>query len=390
MSSDQNTNLLQPESAIKEAMQKSGMDDIGDERWVSNLDVLMRSLREDANLHATGQQMQHERCVQLIANRLRVQYYLSKYPEIYDEQIRAPIFIVALPRTGTTMLQRFLASDPRNYAVLWYEARNPAPLGENFASKDERIPLAEQEVAFMLENYPGLDAMHPMEATGPDECIMLLEHTFCSGMPLSMANVRTYNEWESTTDHTEAYTYYKTVLQFLQWQKKRCGQKAERWVLKAPEHLGFADTILKLFPDATMIQSHRTPETTIPSISSMIYSGWAAYTQDPDKHLMGAYWADRLQQASTRYMQSQEKWPKKHFIDVWYKDLLDDPLAQAEKIYQHIGLELSEQARASMNEWREANAREKRAKHEYSLEEYGFSSAGIQKQFADYCARYIN
>jgi hypothetical protein len=382
--------ILHADRVIQDATQRSGFSDLGDQYWLPGLELLMRSLREDANLHEQGMQGMHERSVNLMAGRLRIQHYLNKYPEIREEEIRAPIFIVALARTGTTMLQRFLASDPRNYAVLWYEARNPAPLNDDFAKSDARLPLAEEEVAFMLEHYPGLGAIHPMEATGPDECIMLLEHTFCSGMPLSMANVPRYNDWEFSGDHMDAYTDYKQILQFLQWQKKRRGEHAQRWVLKAPEHLGFADTIFKLFPDATMIQSHREPEVTIPSISSMIYSGWAAYTAEPDKHLIGRYWASRFSEFIRRYMLSQQAWPKDRFINVWYKDLLDDPLEQAEKIYQHIGVELGEQAREAMSEWREANKREKRAKHEYTLEEYGFTSAGIKAQFEEYYARYIN
>lgn len=388
--SEQNNKLLQTDSVINDAIQQSGLSDLGDQYWMPHMELLLRSLREDANLHADGQQALHERTVKLLANRLRIQYYLTKYPEISREEIRQPVFIAALARTGTTMLQRFLASDARNYAVLWYECRNPAPLDENFTADDQRIPLAEEEVAFMLKNYPGLDSMHPMEATGPDECIMLLEHTFCSAMPIATANVSSYNDWERNVNHTEAYGYYKQMLQFLQWQKKRKGEHANRWILKAPEHLGFADIILKLFPDATMIQSHRDPEVTTPSISSMVYSGWAAYAKDPDKHLIGRYWADRLSRACLRYIRTQENSPKERFINVRYKDLLEDPLTQAEKIYAQIGLEFNDQAQQEMSAWQAANQREQRAKHEYSLEEYGFSKSSIREQFAEYYACYID
>lgn len=388
--STQSNSVLNADATIEEAVRLSGCDDFGTKDWLPPLQLLLKSLREEANLHEAGQAAMHERNVKLLVNRLRIQDYLKKYPEISQEEIKSPIFIAAFTRTGTTMLQRFLASDQRNYAVLWYECRNPAPLDTGFSgTKDERIALAEQEVAFMLENYPGLGAIHPMEATAPDECIMLLEHTFCSGMPLAMANVPSYNEWEHSVDHTDAYTYYKSVLQFLQWQKKRKGERAERWVLKAPEHLGHIDIIFKLFPDAVIIQSHREPMYTIPSISSMIYSGWAAYADNPDKHLIGRYWAKRLQDFSDHCMLAQSKMPSDRFVNVWYEDLLKNPMQQAQEIYAHVGLSLGDAARQAMDEWQKANKREKRAKHEYSMEEYGFSKESLDSQFSNYRTQYI-
>lgn len=383
--------LLEVEPMMEEAIAQCSHDDFGTGQWRAPLEILAKSLREEAKLHADGKRALHERHVKLLVNRLRIQAYLKQYPEISEEKINAPVFIAAFTRTGTTMLQRFLASDPRNYAVLWYECRNPAPLDSEFsADKDERIKLAHQEVKFMLENYPGLDAIHPMDACAPDECIMLLEHTHCSGMALAMANVPSYNEWEHHVDHTDAYEYYKTVLQFLQWQKKRKGEHASRWILKAPEHLGHIDIIFKLFPDATVIQSHRDPVYTIPSISSMIYSGWAAYSENPDKHLIGRYWSERLYDFSEHCMRAQAEMPDSAFINVWYRELLENPMEQAQSIYERIGMTLDDEARAAMDTWRAANQREKRAKHEYTPEEYGFTEQGLRRQFRDYYARYVD
>lgn len=383
---------LQYASVIEEAQQQSGLEDFGNNDFEAPLKLLLSSLREEADLHEQGCITMHERIVKLLLNRLRIESYFRRYPEINDEVIKAPIFIAAMTRTGTTMLHRFLASDPKNYAVLWYECRNPAPLEDSSSSKeDQRIALAQQEIQYMLKNYPGLDAIHPMDACAPDECIMLLEHTFCSGMPLAMSNVPSYNQWEHHTDHSYAYEYYKRILQFLQWQKKRAGLGNEdsRWVLKAPEHLGHIDIIFKLFSDATIIQSHRTPEKTIPSISSMIYSGWCAHQTEPNKQLIGQLWMQRLLDFSNHCQALRDERGSDAFIDLWYEDLINEPQQQAQKIYAALNMELDQNAKQAMDAWREANKREKRAQHQYSLEEYHLSSELLNQKFSGYIKEYL-
>ena len=381
--------FLDPEQLLGAASSRTGLDDFGADDFRTPFELLCESLAKDANLHQSGTAMQRDRLINLLCNRLRISDCISRHPEILAENINKPIFIAALPRTGTTMLHRFIAADPNMYAVLWYECRNPAPLGQTDDGRDIRIDMAWEEIRVMLENMPGLDAIHPMDAEGPDEEIMLLEHSFCSGMPLSMANVTRYNEWEQSADHYSAYTYLKQILQLLQWHKKRCGMHCQRWILKAPEHLGHTDILLRLFPDATILQGHRDPLQTLPSIASLIYSGWAAYTDNPDKHLLGRLWAERLHQFLGHCMDNRKNLPPNCMLDLWYRDLIEDPFSQAQKIYEHTGMQLTEEALQSMAQWREVNGREKRAAHHYTLEEFGFSEEQICESFADYRERYI-
>jgi len=383
---------LQSAELLQGARERSGgLGNFGAEDFRTPLELLLRSLNEEAGLHEQGQNLMRERLVGLLLNRLRIEDYFQRQPEIGEEAIQAPIFIAALPRSGTTMLHRFIASDPRMYAVLWYECRNPAPLpGSESAALDPRIVSAEEEVRMMLANYPGLDAIHPMDPVGPDEDIMLMEHGFCSGMPLSMANVPSYNDWEMQADYAPVYRYLKKLLQFLQWQKKARGERGERWILKAPEHLGHLEALFEVFPDALLVQSHRDPLQTIPSIASFVYSAWAAYTEQPDKHVAGRFWRQRFREFLHRCMQARREMPGGRFLDVWYRDALSDPFGVAEKVYAHAGMSINEEAQQVMEEWRARNRREKRAAHEYSLEEYGFSEEQIRSEFAEYRRRYID
>ena len=390
MSSAEAAVSLSADALLEEASARTGLENFGDEHFQAPMRLLLKSLDKEANLHAAGRALMRERIIGLLVNRLRTEDYFHRCPEIAEEKICAPIFIAALPRTGTTMLHRFIASDPRMYAVLWYECRQPAPLPDSEgAKKDPRIVQAEEEVRLMLKTYPGLDAIHPMDPVGPDEDIMLKEHAFCSGMPESMADVPAYNDWELHADHTPAYQYLKRILQFLQWQKKRSGQHRERWVLKAPEHMGHVDKVLKVFPDAVILQSHRDPLQTIPSISSMIHSAWCAYTEQPSKHRVGTVWGGRFWEFLHRCMKLRESLPAERFLDLYYRDTLQDPLQAVQRVYAYIGMGLTEDARQKMSKWQEANRRETRETHRYTLEEYGFSADEIKRRFAAYREQYL-
>ncbi len=382
-------NMLEPDWLLAEARQRAGLENFGeDTAFLEPMRTLARSVDQQANLHDNGRSAASERIVSLLVDRLRTEDWIRRHPEILEEDIAAPIVIAALPRTGTTMLHRFIASDPRMYAVLWYECRYPVPFPGDGEPSDPRIAQAEREVKMMLETYPGLDAIHPMDPVGPDEDIMLLEHAFLSGMPQSMYDVPDYVALERRVSHESAYRYLKLLLQFLQWQKKQAGQSRERWVLKAPEHLVHIDVLMKVFPDATVVQSHRDPMQTIPSISSMILSSWAAFTDSPDPHEIGRQWCERMAAAMRGCNAARERYPDR-FVDIWYQDTVSDPFAVAETVYRGVGLKISGAARGEMTRWREENRREQRAAHEYALEQFGFTEAQIAKDFAEYRERYI-
>jgi hypothetical protein len=322
---------------------------------------------------------------------LRVQAYLKRYPEIFDEEIVAPLVIVGLPRTGTTMLHRTIAADQRMYAPLWYEVRFPCPaLDWDFTTQgDQRIADAKAEMQAMVDANPDLLAIHPMDAMGPDEDIMLLEQSFYSFMPQSSANVPSFDAWLEAQDHTPGYQYLKILLQFLQWQKKRTGGKAERWTLKAPHHLHYMDLILKVFPDAKVVQSHRDPVETIPSLASLIAGVWVIYSDAVDLSEAGRQWARKFAHGMSHTMEVRKQYSDDRFLDLWFHDTVSQPLVEIHKVYDFLGIELTREAQVEMEQWQDFNQRELRPSHDYTLEQYGFTESGLQAQFREYRDRFI-
>jgi hypothetical protein len=386
---------LTVESLLDAARARTGLADFGDPVFLEPMAVLLDALNNEAGLNAGGIHAKYQRILDLLVNRLRVEEALKKYPQILDEKIENPVVIVGLPRIGTTMLHRIMASDSRFFAPLWYEVRNPAvfPVEQTgwepgLPGKDPRITDAENQVAMMLQLAPELLKIHPLDPVGADEEIMLLEHSFFSTTPPAFANVPSYTRWLQQHDNTPGYRYLKVLLQYLQWQKKRGGQQAQRWLLKAPHHLHNMAELFAVFPDAKVILTHRDPLQTIPSISSFHYTLWKMAATDPDPRLCAAQWSAMFARGMEMTMQFRERHPGS-FIDVSYRDTVKSPFDVIDRVYAFIGMVLTDEARAAMQHWQEENRRENREAHEYSLQQFGLDEQGLKAQFAAYRARHI-
>jgi hypothetical protein len=380
---------LESDAIVAEARRRTGLHELGDPAFREPLEVLLRSLRDEARLNAVGVAMQFERNVGLLVNRLRTEEAYRRHPEIEAIRIERPLVIVGLARTGTTMLHRMMASDPRWLALLWYESRNPAPFPDSEGvAVDPRITDAEAEVAAMLAGSPDLIAAHPMDAHAPDEEIMLVEHAFTSWNPEAFCRVPSYSAHLDTIDLAPGYRYLLRLLKFLQWQKQRRGETATRWVLKAPYHLGSIDALFAVLPDARIAMTHRDPVQTVPSFASMIRSLYVLGSDSVDPLEIAAHWSQRWARALERAIASRAK-REEAFLDVHYGELVADPMAQVARIYAHAGLELTGDARARMQKWAVENERDRRPVHAYTLEEFGYTKEGLRRDFAAYYERFL-
>jgi Sulfotransferase family len=375
---------------LDEARRVTGLSDFCEDGFREPLSVLLKSLREEAPLNEIGRLTLRGRVLESLETRLKTQHWISGHPEILEEEIQEPIVIVGLMRTGTTMLQRILASDPRHYAAMWWETRFPAPhAGTDWSTTDPRIAPAEAEVAGILAADPKQATLHPWDAQAPDEEIMLLEHAFLSHVPEAFTNLPTYRAWITDQDWTPAYRYLHKLIQFLQWQKRQRGEVRERWVLKTPGHLGYIDTLFEVFRGARIVQTHRDPIETVPSAASMNTAMWDLMSDRPDAHEAGRQWSERLAWGTRRCMESRNRLPEDRFADIWFRDALADPIGEIERVYEIFGIEMTPEARRAMERWCLENGRDKRPKHEYVLAEYGLSEEGIKRDFGPYRERHI-
>jgi hypothetical protein len=373
------------ESLVAEARAQTGLSDFGRDPWREALAVLAESLDREANLHAVGRIVQRQRLVDSLAVRLSFAEACKRDPEILAERIDDPIVIVGLARTGTTMLHRLISSDPGLSSARWWEVRFPAPPpGWDWRGPDPRIAAAHAQVRTILETMPVLASIHPWDAEGPDEEIMLMEHAFVSHVPESSANLPSYRAWIDRQDQRAQYAFLKKLLQYLQWQKKRRGERADRWVLKAPTHQGTLDRLFETFPGAVVVHTHRDPAETIASVASMYFSLWGLNTDAPDPLEIGNQVLDRYARAAERSMALRETIPPERIVDVSYKDVARDPIGTVRAIYDRIGRKLTPAAEEAMRAWVARNPREHRPPHEYTAEKFGLS----RERIAAACPRY--
>jgi len=383
--------LFDEESVLAEARAYDGLDAFGDEVFREPLRVLLASLAE-APLSALGAKILRSGVVRSLTNRLRTEHWLARHPEIGDERIEAPWVVVGMMRSGTTLIQRMLASDPRHTSTLGWEALEPAPrLTSDPTRPDPRIAAGEAREKQARAFTPQIFAIHPSHAHEAEEEIMFLADAFLSHVPEASCDVPAYRAWLDRQDFTPAYQHLRRTLQLLQWQKKRRGEACQRWVLKTPAHLGYLDLLFETFPGAHVIHLHRDPLETIPSGASLNTALWRLHADLVDPARVGRQWIERMAWTNGRALtvRAGMRDESRRFTDIRFRDAISDPLGQVQRVYAAAGVDLDDAARSAMRAWMARDAQEKLPKHRYAARDFGLSEDQIRAEFAAYSARFL-
>ena len=376
------------ESLVAQAVEQTGLSDFGDTWFFANIDALIPSLNKQAKLSHEGTYGAQHMIVSGLVNRLRHVQLIKDTPEILKEKVNVTAVLTGLPRTGSTMLHRMLAAAPNLTGVRWYETQNYVPFeGEVRGDPAPRLEAAKDVLAYMLEAIPELMSIHPMDIEQPDEEVIILGQLFSSSMIESTYFVPDYAEWLSRQDPRNAYEDLIQILQSLQWQDP--SRKGKSWVLKTPGHLMGLNTVLDVFPKAKIVMTHRDPVSTIPSYCSMEASLYKMGSSDISNAEIGSYWTARLKKWLNNFMAVRANADPNRFIDVNYKFLLETPAEEGLRVLELAGVTESAEIRDGMEEWIEANRREHRAAHKYSLADFGLSEANIRAKYGDYISQYV-
>lgn len=379
--------VLEVEDALEEARRRTGLSDFGSEWFRRPLGVLIAALDKEAGLSEQGRVGYREHIVRSLINRLRMFEHIRLHPEILDEKLDVACVIVGLPRTGSTMFQRMLTSMPGMTGVLWWELQNFAPLpGEVRGKPEARRAEAEAIMRDWLAATPELASIHPMSVDQPDEEAVLLDHVFTGVPPEMFAWVPSYFAWLATWDQREAYADLALMLKFLQWQAP--DRKGARWILKAPTHMTAPEAMLETFPDALIVSTHREPKEVIGSICSMTLTLYRLFADNPDPLAIGSYFPKRWADAFTRFDAVRRQKAPGRFLDVHYLEVLKDPIGQARRVFERLGLPLTPEAETAMRTWLAENARGDRPAHDYDPATFGLTDELFDELFADYRRNY--
>ncbi|MEW6381021.1 MAG: sulfotransferase [bacterium] len=371
---------LSAESLLKAACRQTGLSDWGDEDFLTPLTILLDSYNQEADLSFLGRISVRQNCIRLLSNRLRIQDDCNRYPQILETPICRPLFIVGLPRTGTTLLHNLLAQDPTVRVPRTWELMQPSPPPTPEGRKtDRRIAAASKKINRIFACAPQIFSIHPFDPTGPEECILLFQHGFTSYLFVLYTNVPHYTEWLLQHDMVPAYQYYRRQLQLLQW---RC--PGSHWVLKSPAHLFSLNALLTVFPDACLVQTHRDPHKVVPSLCSLSAMAISLSSNRLDLKCLGERGLSLCGTAIDRAMQVRESASPGQFYDVHYRDLVTDPIGVVRQIYTHFSYDFDPCMEKGMRQWLAANPQFKHGSHRYSLDQFSLDRQAIASRFAAY------
>lgn len=377
---------LAPEKLLAAARKRTGLQNFGEPTFRQPLERLLASLEEEAELTLLGRMVARGDVLGLLENRLRLVDAFARNPEIAEAPIRRPIFVLGLPRTGTSILHELLALDPRNRVPMSWEVKYPFPPPERARyTTDPRIRRVEEELGRVDKLSPEFKKMHRMGAELPQECVAITSLAFASMIFDTQYRVPSYQAWLDAADMAPAYRLHRRFLQLLQW---KC--PGERWVLKSPGHLWALDALLDEYPDARIVQTHRDPVRVLSSVSSLITTLRGLASDAPDLQEIARHWTGLMADGLSRTMHVREsgRLSDDRVVDVRFAEFMKDPIGEISRIYRHFGDELDGAAAQAMRRFLDANPSDKHGAHTYTFADTGLDLAEERARFRAYQERF--
>ena len=367
---------------LEEARTNAGLSNFGSDSFREPLEALVRTY--DAN-HTTrkGRKKAYRRVIGLLATRLRIEEALRVHPEIKQRPVRSPMVLTGLPRSGTSALFNLLGADPDARPLLLWETQFPDPVeGLEPGAKDPRHAAIEAYYEKSRETNPKFTKMHFASADTPEECVLLHAFSLNGVHHGTEVMLEPYASWYRDQDLGEMYSYYKILLQMLDWQRP-----GERWLLKAPAHMWAIDKLIDTFPDVSVVWSHRNPLACTASICSMTHLLMEDQVDMP-KEVLGPIVMDFYATSLERGLAVRDQSDPARFIDVNHDDFVGDSLGTVGRIYEHFGLPIGDDAAASLKAHIETNPKGRHGKHEYNLDDWGLTADDVAKRFEPYVERF--
>ena len=372
---------LERDELMATARARTGLDDFGDIPFLEPLDVLVESLNREAGLEGAREQGAAATLTGLLSKRLQLVNDRQRFPAIADEVIEAPVFIVGLPRTGSTHLHALMGEAEGIRTPRYWEMALPSPPPERDTyESDPRIA----EIQAVVDQIPAeMFQRHPMSPTRPEQCNMLYDWSFMNQALLAYYDIPSYRDWLLNADYRPALETHRRTLQHLQWHNPG------RWVLKYPKHLIALDVLLEAYPDACLIWTHRDPAVVLPSVCSL-----TGFIRSPDPAYeplrFGPEWVtleelvlhrglavrDRLADADTR------------IYDIHYTKLMRDPLVAVTDAFAHFDIPFTDESERRVEKWITEHPKTEHGVHAYRAEDFGLDANRLRERFAFYSDRF--
>ena len=365
---------------IQRARDQAAIEQFDNESFRAGLDIFAREIDARPLRTAPGKQFLEGLAVKSLVTRLQVAEYARNHPEILRREIKRPVFIMGMPRTGTTLVSYLIGTDPNFRSLLRWEIATPVPPPTLATLKSDPrcVAMKEQDA----RNPDPFAHIHREAPDGPTECTFVMAHDFKALFMESLLCSPVYSNWMLETDLTSAYEYHRLFLTVLQ------SEAPGTWALKLPSHALGIRVLLKMYPDARVIWTHRDPFAAAGSLISMIEHAHRVTLTSPDNEFLVNNYPRQLAEHVHRPMAVQDESPSDPFYHLYFADLLRDPMAEMRKLYAWLGEAFADETEVRMRSWLADNPQGKFGKHTYSLERFGLSRQALLPHFENYLQRF--
>ncbi|MBI4516962.1 MAG: sulfotransferase [Deltaproteobacteria bacterium] len=373
--------FVQSEQALhEEAMQQSGTGDFGDCSYLEGMRVVLAAYDGEAKFHPAGRQAARATLVQALKTRLRSQQLLQQHAAVLTREIRRPVIVLGLVRTGSTALHHLLGQDPDINVLEYWLAAHPQPRPPRSQWRD--LPDFQESAAEIEGMYafdPSLRGVHLMAPDLAEECRHLLAQSFTDDAYEVNATVPSYTKWYENGHHRAAYLRHRDLIKLI-------GSTApadRRWILKYPVHMKHLGALLEVYPDACIVQTHRDPSRVLASYIDLIAGFRAIFEQDIDRAAIGREQLEVWAAGSERAIAVRREHHPSQFFDLYFHEFVADPIGSVRRIYERFGLSLSAAAEERMRQWQQSTPEGKHGKR-HTMEDVGITRAEVLDRFAAY------
>jgi hypothetical protein len=355
------------------AVEQTGLTDFGADSFEEGLAILLGSLADEARLNARGEAFIYHRLTGYLAQRLQVEDWYRRHPEIDDGPIVTPLIGLGLPRTGSTALSMLLAQDPDIRYLLRWESSQPCPPPSTVVGVDPRVPSDKGEMI-------GTRYHVPADTHGPMECHELMALDFKSHLFQSFAQVPTYSSWlVEKADLTTTLAYQRRVMKLLQW-----GEPTRTWRLKCPSHVLWLDAVDAAFPDAKYVMTHRDPTDVILSVADLYADIIGTFTDDIDRPYIGRLNVEHWSLGMDRALQFRAGGAEDRFYDIDFRAMQDDPIGEVTGLYTWLDAPVTGEFRGRMQSWWQEAANEREPSSHADPKVFAIDFDQVRPRFARY------
>jgi hypothetical protein len=360
------------------ARSETGLDNFGPDSFLEGLDILLSSLARQAKLNALGDKIIRDRILLHLKQRLQIEHYFKRYPEMNELEVNQPLLGLSLPRTGSTVLSFLLAQDPATRSLFRDEASEPA--SQVVVEKAGNLRRQSDED---FRRQTGLKTHVPAGENAPAECQDLMALDFKSHIFQAFAQIPRYSEWLLNADLSSTYAYQRRALKLLQWQ-----QPLKPWRLKCPTHLLFLNDLNSVFPDSRFVMTHRDPSQVMASVISVYVDIASKFSDSVSIDYMRDLNIEHWSKGMARTLAFRDAGNEDRFYDIDFRAMHADPIAEIRKLYHWLGDPISAEFESAMERWWADNASTREPSQTLATEVLQLDLLALQNTFKDYSERF--